>query len=356
MNEPFLQLEKSFFSSPFWTEKRVKSRAEAWIDIKETSRWEKEPNKVSIGKHEFVCNRTECLFSLETWATRWGWKSKHKVKSFLEHLKKLGWIKFETLTVTVRVTVILLSTSSECGNGLEAGKKTKTNGNGLGTDAGTTWERGRERLSNAIDTTSAECGNGVGNDMGTGSGTDWELTDRYIDSLRPEDYYYQLQTNKRGEGDFQSPPPSPPLKTRKPLPQKTMTLDEPVEPALKTWIDRFAAYVLEATGHPLENMPKQTAAAIALIRNRGHTVEELNKILDYILSTKHDAGFRWYGNVLSIINLNAKTSKGDSWKSHCILAQSSTKRAYSRENPAPGSREAMDIAMDKAMEDQPLPF
>ena len=154
-----------------------------------------------------------------------------------------------------------------------------------------------------------------------------------------------------------SPPSSLPLKTRKTLPQKTMTLDEPVEPALKIWIDRFAAYVLEATGHELENMQRQTTAALALIRNRGHTVEELNKILDVILRSKNNAGFRWYGaNMMSIQKLNTKTKDGSAWRSHVILAQYSDRQAYSRENPAPGSREAMDLAMDKAMENQPLPF
>jgi hypothetical protein len=318
VNEPFLQIEKSFFSSPFWKEKREYSRAEAWIDIKDSVHYSDEPGEFLIGNKTIPCAKNECLFSLETWATRWGWKSKHKVKTFLELLQKREWIKLTNEKNTTRLTVIQNTSYASCGNG-----------------SGTVRER-----------------------IGNGSGTVRESTVRRIESKtgRMEEDYYQLQTDPRGEGDFQSPIPSPPLKKRKPVPQKSLLPEEPVEPALKTWIYRFAAYVLEATGHPLENMQRQTAAAAALIRNRGHTVEELNKILDYILSTKDDRGFRWYGNVLSIINLNAKTSKGDLWKSHCILAQSSTKRAYSRENPPPGSYEETLQKMNQAMEGKDLPY
>jgi hypothetical protein len=50
-----------------------------------SARWKTEPAEVLIGNTTLLCQRGEILFSIPTWAKRWGW-SESKVKRFLHSL------------------------------------------------------------------------------------------------------------------------------------------------------------------------------------------------------------------------------------------------------------------------------
>lgn len=76
---------KLFDGDPWWTEKRVFSRFEAWVDILQLTAWrettiEYRGEPISLGRGEFV-------LSVRHAATRWGWPEK-RVRSFFERAQQ----------------------------------------------------------------------------------------------------------------------------------------------------------------------------------------------------------------------------------------------------------------------------
>ncbi|KKL76394.1 hypothetical protein LCGC14_2045310 [marine sediment metagenome] len=118
MKDGYIKLWRQIQGNELWTEKRPKTKAEAWIDIIMEAQHSHEPQKVMIGMIVLECHRGQSLNSLDTWALRWGW-SKSKVWRFMKFLQKQGMIetksampKSETLTetltkdLTTRLTVV----------------------------------------------------------------------------------------------------------------------------------------------------------------------------------------------------------------------------------------------------------
>lgn len=62
------------------------------------------PAKVVINNKIYDCNRGEKLYSLDTWAVRWG-TNKSKVRRFLQLLQNDNMIKLKSETQTTRLTV-----------------------------------------------------------------------------------------------------------------------------------------------------------------------------------------------------------------------------------------------------------
>jgi len=105
MSKPgYIALYRKIQDNFLWEEKRVFSKAEAWIDILMEARWKEEPKEIVIKNKRLVCNYGQCLYSLETWARRWNW-NKTKVRRVLELFQKCSMIVLESVTVSVRITV-----------------------------------------------------------------------------------------------------------------------------------------------------------------------------------------------------------------------------------------------------------
>lgn len=81
----YIPLWRKLRDNFLWKEKRVFSKAEAWIDILLEVRFKDEPDDVLIGNRFVTCNKGESLNSLQTWADRWGW-DRSKVVRFLKLL------------------------------------------------------------------------------------------------------------------------------------------------------------------------------------------------------------------------------------------------------------------------------
>lgn len=109
MKEGYLKLYRKFQQNPFWTEKRKFSKAEAWIDILFTVRYQDEPERVIIKNKILECKMGESLKSLSTWGERWGWSTSAVVR-FFELLKKLEQIETVNEKVTNRLIVCNYST------------------------------------------------------------------------------------------------------------------------------------------------------------------------------------------------------------------------------------------------------
>lgn len=88
-----------------WSENRVFSKFEAWIDLLFEARFEDIPQKITLKGKLYMVNRGESIKSLETWAKRWNW-SRSKVYRFFNLLKKDGMIEFKCDTITTHLTIL----------------------------------------------------------------------------------------------------------------------------------------------------------------------------------------------------------------------------------------------------------
>jgi hypothetical protein len=85
----YIKLNRKFFQNFLWNEPRVYSRAEAWIDLIQLSRFE-DTNEIINGRVIEV-HRGELPASRRFLELRWGW-SNTKVSNFLETLSDSGMI------------------------------------------------------------------------------------------------------------------------------------------------------------------------------------------------------------------------------------------------------------------------
>jgi len=105
MDRGYFALWRKFQEHRFWKEKRVFSKAEAWIDILWETQHKKEPQQVVFGMKVLICNYGESLKSIRTWAKRWGW-GRPKTHRFLKLLQNMRQIDTVSETVTTRITVL----------------------------------------------------------------------------------------------------------------------------------------------------------------------------------------------------------------------------------------------------------
>jgi len=92
-----------------WKERRVFSKAEAWIDILMEARWRTEPEKIIVKMQVVECGYGQCVKALRTWAVRWNW-TKDRVRRFFDLCQEQGMIRIENETLIMRITVCNFST------------------------------------------------------------------------------------------------------------------------------------------------------------------------------------------------------------------------------------------------------
>jgi len=100
----WILLHRKFLSNFLWTENRIFSKTEAWVDILFQVRYHAETDKVMIKNTLIDCKRGQSLNSLDTWGKRWGW-SKSATRRFLQLLKREGMITIENVKKTTRLSV-----------------------------------------------------------------------------------------------------------------------------------------------------------------------------------------------------------------------------------------------------------
>ena len=109
-----------------YTEKRVFSNFEAWIDIiLNVNHCEA---KVLIKGVLFDIKRGESINSLDTWSKRWNW-NKSKVRRFLDLLQKDNMIVLKSEHITTRLTVCNYDSYQDSRNADETQTKRKRNKN-----------------------------------------------------------------------------------------------------------------------------------------------------------------------------------------------------------------------------------
>lgn len=93
----FIPINRDFFEHKLWKEKRVFSKAEAWLYIIKETRFE--DSEVLDGNVTVLIKRGQLYNSIRFYAEAWGWSTK-KVGNFLIFLEKEEMIKKETVKET----------------------------------------------------------------------------------------------------------------------------------------------------------------------------------------------------------------------------------------------------------------
>lgn len=116
MKEGFIMLNRDLQDSPLFTEKRVFSKFEAWIDILYEVNY-KDGNSL-IGSTIIECKKGQSIMSLDSWAKRWKW-NKSAVRRFFDLLKSCNMIEIENMTKTTRITILSSDSYIETRNASE---------------------------------------------------------------------------------------------------------------------------------------------------------------------------------------------------------------------------------------------
>ncbi len=128
MKRGYIKLWRRLQSNELWKERRVFSKAEAWIDILMEVQHSETPQKVILGMNTILCHQGESLKSLETWAKRWGW-TKSKTRRVLQLFQRCSMIRLKSETVTTRLSVCNYNDYNKSRNTNETQMKRKRNAN-----------------------------------------------------------------------------------------------------------------------------------------------------------------------------------------------------------------------------------
>lgn len=105
MHRGYMPLWRKFFDHKFWSEKRVFSKAEAWIDILSQTQYEAEPKQRLINGQLVVQNYGEAILSTRYCAQRWGWH-KTACRRYFILLEKMEQIEQKCVHNVNIITVI----------------------------------------------------------------------------------------------------------------------------------------------------------------------------------------------------------------------------------------------------------
>ena len=104
-NPGFLKLYRRFFSHFLWEEKRIFSKAEAWIDLLSSARYSEGTAKKMIDGKLVTWDRGQLIASIRFLQRRWKWNSTSKVERFLKMLIKEEMITIDKEQGTGRITI-----------------------------------------------------------------------------------------------------------------------------------------------------------------------------------------------------------------------------------------------------------
>jgi CTP-dependent riboflavin kinase len=99
----YIKLYRKFLEHPFWTEKRVYSKAEAWIYLLYKARFAE--SKLMIDNKIMIVHRGEFVTSELKLSDRWNW-SRGKVRRYLDELETEQMITRKRTTNSTTITLI----------------------------------------------------------------------------------------------------------------------------------------------------------------------------------------------------------------------------------------------------------
>ena len=124
MSAGWISLHRQFYEHWLWKEKRIFSKAEAWLDILMAVNHSEQ--KVIIKNVVYVVKRGESIMSLDSWSKRWNW-NKSKVRRFFAVLQGELMVVTKNETQTTRLTVCNYDSYQTIRNADETQMKRKRN-------------------------------------------------------------------------------------------------------------------------------------------------------------------------------------------------------------------------------------
>ncbi len=125
MNRGYVKLFRKMRENELWTEKRVFSRAEAWLDLLMEAHHSEEPKTVLIKNKAYTVGFGQVLWSFRFMAKRWRW-SLSAVVRFLDLLKNRNSIETESGTALTPITICNYKKYYEFGNNKRNSCETET--------------------------------------------------------------------------------------------------------------------------------------------------------------------------------------------------------------------------------------
>jgi hypothetical protein len=105
MHRGYIALWRKIEDNFLWKERRVFSKAEAWLDLLMSARHDENPGEVVIGMKRYSCGYGQILKSTRTLASRWSWGDA-KVRRFLKLLADCGMIESKSVGPTTQITLL----------------------------------------------------------------------------------------------------------------------------------------------------------------------------------------------------------------------------------------------------------
>lgn len=131
MKEGYIPISRKLFESHLWLEEREFSKAEAWLDLIQSARFEANSTKVIVGCKVIEICRGEFPATIRFLAKRWGW-NKNRVDRFLKLLALEKMITTRTAIGTSQTIVKLCNYADYNPTQEETGQKRDNNGTVLG--------------------------------------------------------------------------------------------------------------------------------------------------------------------------------------------------------------------------------
>lgn len=106
MKEGYIPISRKLFESLWWLEEREFSKAEAWLDMIQSARFEASSTKMLVGCKVIELGRGEFPATIRFLAKRWGW-NKNRVDRFLKLLVSENMITTRTANGTSQTIIKL---------------------------------------------------------------------------------------------------------------------------------------------------------------------------------------------------------------------------------------------------------
>lgn len=113
-NEGYVPINRKFFNHPLWKEGRTFSKAEAWLDLIQSARFEASMAKELIGGRLVSWTTGQLPASVRLLAQKWNW-TKGRVENFLKLLESEGMIRKEIVEGQTVITLVNYSNYNKNG-------------------------------------------------------------------------------------------------------------------------------------------------------------------------------------------------------------------------------------------------
>lgn len=129
MSAGYIPINRKIFDHDFWKEAREYSKFEAWLDLIQTARFDKEEISQWLSGKFIKYGRGQLPASVRFLKERWGWGSNTKVEQFLKQLETRSMIKTDkgqgqtVITICNYDTYNISKESEKTGKGQRQGRK-----------------------------------------------------------------------------------------------------------------------------------------------------------------------------------------------------------------------------------------